>query len=1232
MICHINRSIAHLLKYCMVLFVCLQVHANPNTFEVGAENISGTTAATGFINITFDTPFEILPLVFVLGAVNGGHPCDARVTNVTLTSFDVACVEASNDGRHASMAIQYLAVTPGVHTIPTSTGGSVVFEAGSIDTQTQQYNYTCPPGDAATDCVTEGFDVITPVTPFATTPSILGQVQTSNSESGAPPGTNSDPFLTAAFRISETTPSMFGLALERSEDIDGAVVADETIAWLAVEDTNGCETLDFSAKGGPAAVNFQAIVTDDQDSGSATDTDGFNALDGWDDGGSAGCNAGEGASFEAACFTITPVVLANKRSRNEADGGWVRQCLINTGEVRLTIDEDQEGDNERNHANESASIIAFGAAFSTPVTMSLVSVKANQTLAAFTWQTVTETFNIGFNLWGEYQGKWVKLNGRMIPSLARDKLKPSDYKKTIRFRNRHRGQITKFGVSSLDVNGKEEFFGPFFSGESYGEQAIPEPIDWHKVREQYTQRMLDRGYVFTQGRWRRPSLRGRVNRGGLNTVKEWLDIHIDKPGVYVVTFDDVMDAGLNLAGARIADIALTFKGQPLSRRIVSDDGLFNTGDLIQFIATNTELAKHDALYINERVFQLQQDRTRALNMNVTDYLTSSDVKTLIQEGAQLGNSYLYRNQIGEDKFYSELSPTDPWLDAEIFSYGSATEKTYQILMPDTIIADTEGLLSLDLAGGIDYPGVDPDHHLQVYVNDQLVFDQLADGFLHWQIDIPIAKNIIIAGDNAVRLVLPADTAYPVDIINVNTVELAAQVPIAAANAEFNISTGIDFASTQGVEVYEIKASQLDSKATVFAFDQQGNASHIQSIVKRQDSLFIPALAMQDKLDALRYWVGGIDKMQSPALLKKTTAKSLLVSNVDYLVIAHPSFIGAELDDYILYKNQQGLRTKVIDYADIVEQFGYGMNTPDALRRYLIAENARSRYRYVLLVGGHSYDYLDHLDTGAMSFIPTYYRPIDLIQYAPTDTPFIELNNDGRPDKALGRWPVRTLADLRNIIRKTKEWDLHQMNQERSALLIAEQAEGNTQFDESLELATASTIGKWNDVTRVYLDDVFALPSSNGLADARKTIIERINQGVGLTMFNGHGSPSSWTFQSLISWQHIADLENYGKPTVVMPLACYTTYYETPSVNSLAHQWLFKSDAQASQGAAAIHGAMVLGDFRENAKFAKQVLRQQTKRNVMLGDAILRAKRSLKPWNQMVNNWALLGDPTLRMAQ
>ena len=488
--------------------------------------------------------------------------------------------------------------------------------------------------------------------------------------------------------------------------------------------------------------------------------------------------------------------------------------------------------------------------------------------------------------------------------------------------------------------------------------------------------------------------------------------------------------------------------------------------------------------------------------------------------------------------------------------------------------------------------------------------------------------------------LPGDTGFQVDIVNVDTLDLSVFTDLKWSE---NDTDALSFTATPDASSYRVvidaqndsesQASQYLSKPRVFVTQADGNVARVRHIGRHvqengQLALLLPTVAMHGELEELHYWVGSPEQMLS-AHINVVDTNDLLADSADYLIIAHPNFIGETLERFAEQKQHQGLSARIINWLDIVQHYGYGKQTPQALQRFLQAADQRFDYQYVLLVGGHSYDYLDYLQLGSVSFIPTWYRPLDIIQQAPTDAPYVDLDGDGLPDKAIGRWPVRTAQDLSAIVQKTQSWQEQGNSHARSALFIAEQTEANRDFDLALENSLAGVTKRWSDVERVYLDDILASNPTTGLSTARDAIIENINQGVGLTVFSGHGSPSSWTFQSLVSWQHLQQLDNAGLPTMVLPLACYTTYYQTPSVNSLAHQWLFsRNSAGEALGAVAIHGAMVLGSYRENNLFAEKILKQQLAKGKTLGQSILQAKRQLAPWHQMINNWALLGDPSL----
>jgi len=182
-------------------------------------------------------------------------------------------------------------------------------------------------------------------------------------------------------------------------------------------------------------------------------------------------------------------------------------------------------------------------------------------------------------------------------------------------------------------------------------------------------------------------------------------------------------------------------------------------------------------------------------------------------------------------------------------------------------------------------------------------------------------------------------------------------------------------------------------------------------------------------------------------------------------------------------------------------------------------------------------------------------------------------------------------------------------------LIAQAEDGQSlSFSEQLE-------------SRVQVPQLNLGQLPDGVSDVvsytRQQLAEQINSGTELISFSGHASPTAWGFQNIINTDFIRGLENHGQPTLLMPLACFITHFEDVSTNTLAHQWLFAGE----QGAAAIHGASVLGEYRENGIFAERYIKE-SKGSSNIGEAILKAKRSSGSNNEILHNWTLLGDPTL----
>ena len=87
----------------------------------------------------------------------------------------------------------------------------------------------------------------------------------------------------------------------------------------------------------------------------------------------------------------------------------------------------------------------------------------------------------------------------------------------------------------------------------------------------------------------------------------------------------------------------------------------------------------------------------------------------------------------------------------------------------------------------------------------------------------------------------------------------------------------------------------------------------------------------------------------------------------------------------------------------------------AHQRFIDKAVAQMGVQYVLLVGADTYDYKNFLGTGSVSLVPTRYAAYgDIVRYAPADGLYVDRDRDGAPEAAIGRLPVRSVAELQSF--------------------------------------------------------------------------------------------------------------------------------------------------------------------------------------------------------------------------
>jgi hypothetical protein len=148
-----------------------------------------------------------------------------------------------------------------------------------------------------------------------------------------------------------------------------------------------------------------------------------------------------------------------------------------------------------------------------------------------------------------------------------------------------------------------------------------------------------------------------------------------------------------------------------------------------------------------------------------------------------------------------------------------------------------------------------------------------------------------------------------------------------------------------------------------------------------------------------------------------------------------------------------------------------------------------------------------------------------------------------------------------------------------------------------------------------------------IATARNAMTSSLASGRALTVFSGHSSPAVWAFRGLLTAGSVATLGNAGLPSIVVPLACETTYDVSPSANVLGHQLLYGGD----RGALAISGAVALSSLSDNERMAEHVL-DGLAAGLTLGEAVQAGREALGvEYQTLQDNWMTQGDVTTRMA-
>lgn len=510
------------------------------------------------------------------------------------------------------------------------------------------------------------------------------------------------------------------------------------------------------------------------------------------------------------------------------------------------------------------------------------------------------------------------------------------------------------------------------------------------------------------------------------------------------------------------------------------------------------------------------------------------------------------------------------------------------------VAD-EGEIRMALWGLTSDSTASPDHRVEVGLNGRSL------GVVEWDGESAVTATLVVSagvlreGENHLMASVPADSADHVDLSYLDWFEVGYQ---GTAQLRDGMLTLPDVSGDLSIE----------------------NAALIFDVTDPSDPVFLSAPesagGLEFHLDSPRSLValsadGGL--LPDSIIAHRSTDLTAASLGADYVIIAPEALIPA-LGPLVAARNGGGLTAEVFALEDIYDRFSAGAETPLALRAFLqhaSAEWPLPHPRYLLLVGDATYDFHDYLGLSPQLELPPMLAPASHSGETVSDSRLVDLDEDGSPDLAVGRWPVSTSEMVTALIDRTLTYESAVERQSRSIFAVDDTDDSFVRLSDRL--------------VQVAALDASALTLS-GVPAAE--LMDAWNQGAWLINYVGHGSLTVWGRTELLSPMALEKLDGSHRPPIVVHLTCLTGYFAHPTQSCLAEELLWHRNGPVAQIAAT---SLTLSAHQE--PFAVALIESLADPSVStVGDALLLAQQTPGIDQEVIDTFVLLGDPALHIAR
>lgn len=616
-----------------------------------------------------------------------------------------------------------------------------------------------------------------------------------------------------------------------------------------------------------------------------------------------------------------------------------------------------------------------------------------------------------------------------------------------------------------------------------------------------------------------------------------LKLETDRAGLYQVTLAELQRTGFAGDTLLPPNLSLTRHGKQVSY-FIDADSLF-------FYAPSSTSRYH-----RTQTFLLEYSKGTVMDTAVSSPPTPRQSTPRLQQRYE-------QNQLYEARAFASVA--EPWFWQRI-AHGQET----MVAIDFPHEPDGNATLRVSFWGLTHNPDVAPDHDMALYLNETFLDRAVWDGQTAYTHTVRLPANVLQHGQNTLRIDNGSKPYDAVDTFFLDDVVIEAEANIDKGQQVMLIGNGTRLPD----ELWQTRPFLVDITHPLQPTRLLSPVLIEEStiLLSYPQAAFSPRVALYQPNKALREPEQGADLL---------------------IVVADPAWQPA-LRPLIARRERQGMRVRVVTFAELTDTFNFGEPHPRALTRFLqhaVTYWPKPAPRFVLLVGDSTLDFNGYANRGGAT-LPTQLTAVTFGGETVSDALLGQLDAEMGVDIAIGRWPVRTRREVVRLVNKS--------------------------------LAAETVV--FSPTPRALID-----PSDPGFG----TFAQRVNLSTAmddsspfLVAYIGHGSLQQWG-----GAQQHTKLLNNATPPILVQFTCLTGLFAHPTDAALSEQILLDQNQTTHVVAAT---SLTLSHHQE--PFANALLAALTSPNHRhIGTAFLVAQQALNlaqtDQREIHDTFLLFGDPS-----